>query len=433
MKTKTNTFGRILAVALILFIGSSANAWAGESLFKKDKDKDREIDTLVYDVYKGKVLDEETSKPLIFATLSVVGENTATITNGEGEFILKVMKNSSAKEIKVSYLGYQNATYPINGLKSKRNYLRLAPAAISLEEVKVYPGTSDVLVRKVLEKIKDNYTNESFNMTGFYREAIQKRSSYVSLSEAIVDIYKAPYGKETDDQVKIFKGRKGTDVKRMDTLLFKLQGGPVTTLLLDIIKNPSVLLSESMIDHYYFEVSNVIKIDNKLNYVISFTQRYNYDFPLYNGRLYINIENLALTGADFSLNLEKPEQATSMFIRRKPLGLRVVPLSAIYSVNYREQNGKWFFNYARGEVKFKVKWDKKLFYTTYTTTSEIAITDRKDVDAEKFKMRERFRAGHILSDKVNAFGDKDYWGGYNVIEPDQSIESAIRKLKRLNK
>ena len=36
----------------------------------------------------------------------------------------------------------------------------------------------------------------------------------------------------------------------------------------------------------------------------------------------------------------------------------------------------------------------------------------------------------ILSDRVNDFSDPDFWGSYNVIEPDQSIEMAIRRILR---
>ena len=32
--------------------------------------------------------------------------------------------------------------------------------------------------------------------------------------------------------------------------------------------------------------------------------------------------------------------------------------------------------------------------------------------------------------KSAAFTDPEFWGEYNVIEPDQSIESAIRRLSR---
>jgi hypothetical protein len=31
---------------------------------------------------------------------------------------------------------------------------------------------------------------------------------------------------------------------------------------------------------------------------------------------------------------------------------------------------------------------------------------------------------------VSAFADPEFWGDYNVIEPDQSIESAIRRIAR---
>ncbi|MCK7532195.1 MAG: hypothetical protein MZV63_14795 [Marinilabiliales bacterium] len=44
--------------------------------------------------------------------------------------------------------------------------------------------------------------------------------------------------------------------------------------------------------------------------------------------------------------------------------------------------------------------------------------------------RRRLRYSDVFSEKVNAFADPEFWGEYNVIEPDQSIESAIRKLSR---
>jgi hypothetical protein len=62
--------------------------------------------------------------------------------------------------------------------------------------------------------------------------------------------------------------------------------------------------------------------------------------------------------------------------------------------------------------------------------SEIAITDRTEEEVVKFASRERIRRGDIFMEELSAFADPDFWGDYNVIEPDQSIESAIRKLNR---
>ena len=82
-------------------------------------------------------------------------------------------------------------------------------------------------------------------MTAFYRETIKKNRTYVSIGEAVVEIFKAPYNSDTRfDGVRIYKGRKSSDVEKMDTVLFKLQGGPVSVLELDIAKNSESVLTK---------------------------------------------------------------------------------------------------------------------------------------------------------------------------------------------
>jgi hypothetical protein len=40
----------------------------------------------------------------------------------------------------------------------------------------------------------------------------------------------------------------------------------------------------------------------------------------------------------------------------------------------------------------------------------------------------------ILSDSKLGFKDSDFWGANNIIEPENSIQNAIRKIKKqLNK
>jgi hypothetical protein len=63
--------------------------------------------------------------------------------------------------------------------------------------------------------------------------------------------------------------------------------------------------------------------------------------------------------------------------------------------------------------------------------SEMAITDRTYEGIEKFASSERFKRNDVMDEKVYIFFDQGFWEGYNVIEPDQSIESAIKKLNRL--
>ena len=201
-------------------------------------------------------------------------------------------------------------------------------------------------------------------------------------------------------------------------------------LQLDIAKNTESILTREAMEYYNYSLSGVIEIDNKPHYVIDFIQKPSVEIPLFMGSLYIEMESYAITEAEFGFNLSDKEAAASIFIRKKPLGMKVTPEIATYRTKYREQDGKWYFAYSRAEVKFKVDWKKKLFNTYYTTMSEIAVTDRTDQEVIKFAGKDKIKYTDVFSEKVSAFTDPEFWGDYNVIEPDQSIESAIRKLSK---
>jgi hypothetical protein len=44
-----------------------------------------------------------------------------------------------------------------------------------------------------------------------------------------------------------------------------------------------------------------------------------------------------------------------------------------------------------------------------------------------------FKADQSLSDKVSDFADENFWGAYNIIEPTESLENAVYKLKKQHK
>ena len=73
----------------------------------------------------------------------------------------------------------------------------------------------------------------------------------------------------------------------------------------------------------------------------------------------------------------------------------------------------------------------KLFNSVYTLQSEMAVTDWElDEESSRLRSRDRLRPTVIMSDAVSGFSDPDFWGAYNVIEPEKSIESAINKIQR---
>ncbi len=392
--------------------------------------KENQTDTISYVQFKGVVVDANNNEPLIFATLSITGINIATVSNSEGEFILKVPKTMVNKSITASYIGYKSKEIPISELRNDKNRIKLEMISVSLSEINVFPKDPYYLISTVLNKRNENYMNDAALMTAFYRETIKKGWNYVSLSEAIVEILKQPYNGSRPDMVKMSKGRKSADYTKLDTLTFKLQGGPYTTLMLDIMKNPYLVFTDDLVSYYDFSLSNITRVNDKLIYVLDFKQREHVDEPLFYGKLYIDTESFAITNASYNLNVKNKSKATAMFILKKPAGANVFPTEAAYLVNYRQKNGKWYFGYSRGQVTFKVDWDKKLFNTNYYTTIEMAVTDWEPSEEKNFKGSERLKMNVIMQDAVSGFADKEFWGEYNVIEPEQSIETAIKKIQR---
>jgi len=422
------TVRKLSLVTLLLL-----SAFTAQTIYAVSAPERKKNDQQTLLTFRGKVVDAETGNPLVFASVAVKETNVATITNIDGEFIIKIAETQTSRNLEVTYLGYKNKVVPLTDLRVEgyKNVISMTSAPIPIREIIVKPIDPEVIVRNAIGRIGKNYIDEPNLMTAFYRETIRKNRTYVSIGEAVVEIFKAPYNNDLRyDGARIYKGRKGSDVEKMDTVLFKLQGGPVSVMQLDLVKNTESVLTMDAMKYYDYSLSTVIEIDDRPHYVITFKQKPSVDMPLFLGNLYIETSTYAITEAEFGFNMEDKDAVSSIFIKKKPLGMQVAPEVATYRVKYREQDGKWYFAYSRAEVRFKVNWKRRVFNTFYTTMSEMAITDRTNEEVIKFAGKEKLRYNDVFTEQVEAFTDPEFWGDYNVIEPDQSIESAIRRLSR---
>jgi len=328
-----------------------------------------------YVEYKGEIVDSKNGDPIASAYLSVNGTNISTITNNDGEFSLKVPENITGAMVTVSYLGYQSKTLPLDYFKTENTRIELEESIEELSEVSIF-SSKDArgLVVDMLNKRDDNYINDQTQMTAFYRETIKKRRRNVSLSEAVVRIYKQPYTSSKRDEISIIKARKKTDYERLDTLALKLRGGPFNTIYLDVMKYPEFLFNKDEIDIYEFTFDKPTKINNRYLYVIDFVEK-DHKSPWYYGKLFVDAETHALVKATYKLNVKNRNAASSLFVKKKPAGARVYPVNVDYRIDYRESNGKWFYGYGNAQLEFVVNWKNKLFNSRYTINGEMAVTD----------------------------------------------------------
>jgi hypothetical protein len=385
-----------------------------------------------YYTVSGTVKDVSNKKRVEHVNVSAAGTNIGTITNEDGEFSLKLPNASQVKEIKLSCIGYYNARISISGKNRPGQIFYITPQSVHLSEVEVFSWQNPRdLVKAALSRIDRNYSMTPNLLTGFYRETVQKRRKYIQVSEAVVQIYKDSYGKGIEtDRVQILKGRKLVSPKAGDTLSVKLLGGPNMSVYIDIVKNPELLLEEEAMPYYEYRMGETALINDRLQYVVHFQPQVALLIPLYAGTFYIDRETLAFTRAEFGMDMKDKRKVTAVILKEKPAGLRFSPEEVSYTVTYRQQNGKTYLNYIRNDIRFKCDWKRKLFATNYTVTGETVVTDNREDHVPKIPAKDAFSIKQSLSQEVAAYYDDDFWGAYNIIEPTESLENAVNKLKK---
>ena len=382
---------------------------------------------------KGKIINSENNEPLIFANINVLESNISTISNGDGDFAIKIPKSHTSSKVKISFIGFKTRILDLKSFKNKNNTISLDVFITPLSEtVLTIPKDVERLVRETLANFERNYIEDHTLMTAFFRETIKRKRRNVSLAEAVVNIYKSPYKTfQKRDGIKILKLRKDTDYSRLDTVAFKLAGGPYNTLFQDIIRYPNYFIPPFFISNYSFWVHRNSKINDRPVYVIRFKQKDDIYDPFFYGELYIDGENKILLSATYSLNVTNKDMAAKLFVKKKPRHAKVWPTRVTYRVDYAERNKKWYYSYSNASIDFKVNWDKKIFNSTYSLTSEMAITDWTENETLDFpKRKELVDPSVILADSKIGFKDLNFWGEDNIIEPENTIQNAIKKIQR---
>ena len=374
---------------------------------------------------RGKVRDAETGRALESVHVSVPGRHHATVTNADGEFVLKSDRRIDA--VQVSYLGYKSQWVAAgDNLR-----ISLVRESISLPEASIISGEPADIVRAALSRVQETYCPEPELLECFYRETVQKRSRYTYVAEAVARLYREQFEQSpyNHDASALEKSRLLVSQRRSDTLSVKTQGGPQMALNCDFLKNPELLFSPSELNLYRLEMQTPVRIGDRLQYVIRLTPAVEAPYALYHALVYIDRENLTFTRIEASLDMSDRSKAIHAILVSKPMSLRFFPEEASVVLNYRPVGDKIRLEYFRSTIRFACDWRKRLFKTHYTAVNELVVTDVRP-EAVPISRKERFRTTDYLNDKAQEFLDPDFWKDYNIIEPSESLEHAINRLKK---
>jgi len=382
-------------------------------------------------VVSGKVTDQQ-GQPLAYVSVSAEGSEVHTVTNDDGQFTLKT--THKPRYVRLSHIGYKSRKIAIDEGTELPLHIRMVSNTVELREVLVNANNPMAILRAAMERVMQNYPHEPELVRCFYRETARRGSRFISVAEAVTEMYKSDYAYGPErDAVAIMKGRRLMSMKARDTLGVKVQGGPVLPLMVDVAKNPDYLMNEENLAHYKLRMEVPVRIADRPQFVISMEPQGRQLYPLMMGRVFIDQELLAFTRAELQLDMTDWRQASEYMLVRKPMGLRFRPKELTVTIVYEtDEQGITRMSYVRNLMRFNCDWKRRLFASPFIIVCEMVVTDRQQ-RGDKVKRprgRSSFGLKERFYDRVEYFDDPDFWADYNIIEPTESLENAIDKLKK---
>lgn len=376
----------------------------------------------------GKVIDDETSEPLPFATIALKNKGRGTVTNNNGTFTMKITPELMGDTLTVSYLGYMGRELAVVNAFDDKLTIRIGREFISIPEIIIRNQNPVEIINKCLKSIQHNYGDNPALMTGFYREGVLKKTELQTYSEAILRIYKSSYAPTLlNDQIKIYKSRKIENTDRKDTLAIRLKAGLSTCLELDGAKNTFDFLSRDAIGDYSYRMTDIVTYDDETAYVIDFEQHENVELPLFKGTIYINTVDYGILNAEFEINPKLISKMKNSFVTANTHGFETWPTSVKYSVTYRKMQNRYFLNHVRGDLIFTSSQKKKLFRTQFKVFFELAITETELNNVTRFDREELAPIHSVFSRTISNY-DPSFWGNQDFLKPEDNLLQALKNM-----
>lgn len=142
------------------------------------------IESYAQTVLQGKVVDETTGEAIPFVSLMIVGTQTTSITNENGEFTIKAV-NLPVK-LKFSHVSYLISETEIKTV-SDNLVIKLKQASINLAEVKIDPYLGKRILKSAFEKAA-KHKDENHYLKVFYRQLTSVNNSPTKIHEIFYDV-----------------------------------------------------------------------------------------------------------------------------------------------------------------------------------------------------------------------------------------------------
>jgi hypothetical protein len=378
----------------------------------------------------GVVVDEESSEPLPYATISLKHSGRGTVTNNNGEFAIKLQPEDRSDTLNVSYLGYFAREIPVRQSVGNNFRISMRREFISIPEIIIKNQIPQEIISKALNSIPKNYGNTPSGMTAFYREGVLRKNQLQTYSEAILQIFKSPYTATLlNDQIKVLKSRKIERINLSDSITVRLKAGLSTCLELDGIRNSFDFMTRGPgIEEYSYRLTDIVSYDDESAFEIEFGPKAGAEIPMFIGSLFINTTDFALLKAEFEINPVYLQKMKGSFVSNPSRTFTTWPVSVKYAVTYRKIDNRYFLSHVRGDLEFQSKQKKKLFNALFNVFFEMAITNTRTDNVTRFQREELAPLHDVFSRTIKDY-DPVFWENQDFLKPEENLLQALKNMK----
>ncbi len=438
---------------------------------------------------KGKVADFLTYESIESASVYIENTTIGSITNADGNFVLKVPQQNLRDTLVISSIGYKSFRVVISEFENGSDIF-LEEDVASLDEVVIIadprPTTGNGIVQKAIEKLPKNLPEEAYLQKGFLRHKERNKKEYKWLIESAITVYDSSFASGAKDNLKINvdENRKSYDLRDVDSLFtysaylksigskagnisrnslktsalveaIKWNDGRVNGLenlfkgKLNLMRNSNVtgaLFGKNILEKQQFDLDTIlvdngrkiykIKISKGADFVGLNTQNiYNEGFEP-QGWIYIYYDNYAIKRVEYDL------VAASDVQKKRSKSLFDTQTIHKLVLTYKEYDGKMYPNYIyyetpklvntgdRSSDRIKTEaepgFDKDEQY--YYTIQEILFSEIiQDPEIIAQELKQNDWSADIFSTKPYR---ESFWKDYNVLLESKEEEKLILDLSK---
>ncbi len=436
---------------------------------------------------KGKVADFLTYQPIESASIYIKNTTTGSITNADGNFVLKVPQQYLNDTLVISSIGYKSYNVMVAEFENGSD-IYLEEDVASLDEVVIVadprPTTGNGIVQKAIEKLPSNLPEQAYLQKGFLRHKERNKKEYKWLIESAITLYDSSYAAGAKNHLKlnVDETRKSYDLRDIDSLFtysaylksINSKAGNVsrnsvkTSALveaikwndsrvnglenlfkgkLNLVRNSDVtgaLLGKNTLEKHQFVLDTILVDNGRKLYKIQIEKGADYvglNTPnIFNegfepkGWIYIYYDNYAIKKVEYEL------VAASEVQKKRSKSLFDTQTIHKLAITYKDYNGKMYPNYIyyetpklvntgdrssdREKTESAIGFDKDEQY--YYTIQEILFSDIiQDRELINQELQQNDWAADIFSTRpYNAA----FWKDYNVLLESKEEEKLIQDL-----